>query len=642
MAAACVRRGVESEAALEKEMGSLKSEEEGAASSTQSMGSLRMRGRASGGRGAVGAEARDDVAGRQGKAQMKKGGKKDSAGSSEQSLSDGSGAGSSFPFEKSGRNDGSSVSGGNLSGDDRESSVGADCESNLSDGGSSGPSRGGRSGRSDRTLRTDARGGRASLSKARGEEEKFCATASSESGSESGVSAKTGSDRREAKVRRRKEMGAGASKEVSSTSASGSDSEESAKTGRSRARKRRRGGVGEGGDVDDRVASSMNVVLAAFAVGQKKPELIQRASKELLGILGAMALAPNMAVTPENVSGVADVVEKDVRAAASYAKRKLRNGPDKVQKDFKELSWNELSALVKVIQSLMAWVKRKGSGGTEVRGGVGVGVDAEVNKAQKARVEAIEKYEAVQGRGFPKADVLSTTAWIHIKKHVGVVGVPDPHEVNIRKYAPKYKSTTPHSQEEMTEEATLGEGLLVSKVAAPKMEEIKTSMQAHRLLARVLRNWILLKPEEDDSDEKSMVTRLDKLLEKTNEMIGHTQNLRADPEVALSYVESVVSAVYDSMQDKKYSLGKAMRKATSRAEGLKLAAMVQGGSGQRSGSKGGKPKGGDGDGERKRGSGARGGRGGRRGGGRWERGSGRDGGHARRDDEGGRGEAGSA
>ena len=118
---------------------------------------------------------------------------------------------------------------------------------------------------------------------------------------------------------------------MSSTSASGSDSEESAKTSRSRARKRRRGGVGEGGDVDDRVASSMNVVLAAFAVGQKKSELIQRASKELLGILGAMALAPNMAVTPENVSGVADVVEKDVRAAASYAKRKLRNGPGKVQ-----------------------------------------------------------------------------------------------------------------------------------------------------------------------------------------------------------------------------------------------------------------------------------------------------------------------
>ena len=106
-----------------------------------------MRGRASGGRGAVGAEARDDVAGRQGKAQMKKGGKKDSAGSSEQSLSDGSGAGSSFPFEKSGRNDGSSVSGGNLSGDDRESSVGADSESNLSDGGSSGPSRGAYRGR---------------------------------------------------------------------------------------------------------------------------------------------------------------------------------------------------------------------------------------------------------------------------------------------------------------------------------------------------------------------------------------------------------------------------------------------------------------------------------------------------------------
>ena len=67
--------------------------------------------------------------------------------------------------------------------------------------------------------------------------------------------------------------------------------------------------------------------------------------------------------------------------------------------------------------------------GPKCAGGVGVGVDAEVNKAQKARVEAIEKYEAVQGRGFPKADVLSTTAWIHIKKHVGVVGVPDPHEV---------------------------------------------------------------------------------------------------------------------------------------------------------------------------------------------------------------------
>ena len=96
-----------------------------------------------------------------------------------------------------------------------------------------------------------------------------------------------------------------------------------------------------------------------------RSRLIQRASKELLGILGAMALAPNMAVTPENVSGVADVVERDVRAAASYAKSKLRNGPGKVQKDFEELSWNELSALVKVIQSLMAWVKRKGSGGTE-------------------------------------------------------------------------------------------------------------------------------------------------------------------------------------------------------------------------------------------------------------------------------------